>query len=410
MTAWRTDGATAFALLAASVATSALFLGLALARVRRHPLASDRGAIVAGALVGLLGAAAWPFVFSSDVYAYAAYGDLAVRGIDPYRIAPASVRDAVLDAASFQWRGPFPVDIYGPGMLVLSRFAVVLARPWGVGATLSILRFGAAVAFVASVVLLDRALTGCDRRRHATVLAAYALNPVILWSVAEGHNDAFVALGLAAAATLARDGRVRAGGILAGLLPVLKATGAGFALGYALEALRGQGPGKRGTLAATAIGFAVAAALALPPLAVALSAVRAHGHYAPSLSVQGFIGPIPALALALGASWWGLRRVVGGDARGYAWLGIAAIVALPNDYPWYALWIVPCALAAGGGPAAVGLWLATISALVRYLPDAVGTLSRDAAEIAAAVAILPLALAFAEFAPTARLEKDSAPT
>ena len=410
VTEWGAEGAAAFTLLAAAVALTALLLGFAVVRIRRRPRAIDRPAIATGAVIGLLGAAAWPFIFSSDIYAYAAYGDLAARGFDPYRLAPATVRDATLDAARLQWRGPFPVDIYGPGMLAISRIAVETGRPWGLGATLAALRLGAATAFLGSVALLDLALGGSDPRRRTTVLAAYALNPVVLWAVAEGHNDAFVALGLSAVAALARAGGPRVGGIVAGLLPILKATGAGFALGYALETIRRRRSDWRATLAATALGLALATVLTLPSLVTALLVVRSHGRYAPALSVQGLLGLGPALALAIGALGWGLRRMVAGDARGYAWLGIAAILALPNDYPWYALWLVPCALAAGGGAAAVALWLATIVALVRYLPDAVGPLSREAAEIAAAVAILPLALAFAEFAPTDRREKDSPPT
>ncbi|GAC1349057.1 MAG: hypothetical protein NVSMB19_02360 [Vulcanimicrobiaceae bacterium] len=405
VTAWGAYGIAAFAWLAGGIAASAILLGVALARIAHRPRPDDRYGIYAGAVLGLCGAAAWPFVFSSDVYAYAAYGSLAERGFDPYRLAPATLNDAFLAAARWQWHGPVPVDVYGPGMLAISRAAVRLTGASGVAATLSTLRLWAAGAFLTSIALLDVALAAAPHPRRSLVLAAYALNPVVLWSVAEGHNDAFVAAGCAAAAALAARGRGRFGGLLAGLLPALKITGAFFTLGFALEALRGGRRPGRAAVAATVAGLALAALVALPPLLTALAAARTHGRYEPTVSAQGLLGPGPALALAFAALGWGMRRLAAGESRGYAWLGIAALLCLPNVYPWYALWVIPAALAAGGGPAATGLWIATIFAIVRYLPDASGTLTERAASLAAVVAIAPFAIALAEFGPHARAKK-----
>ncbi|GAC1548525.1 MAG: hypothetical protein NVS3B10_12120 [Polyangiales bacterium] len=406
-TAWGAYGSRTFALLAAGVALSTVLVIPALARVAREPRATDRRAIVLGAMLGLAGAAAWPVVFSSDVYAYAAYGALAERGFDPYLPAPSALHEPFVDAARWQWQGTVPVDIYGPASLALARACVRLAGHLGVGATLELVRGAACGAFLASVALLGFALR--DSRAGSLLLGAYALNPVVLWSVAEGHNDAYVALGVALAAAAARSGYRRGGAVVAGLLPVLKATGGIFAIGYALEAWRaargGEGRSARLVGLTLASSLALAVACAAPPLLRALGSVRAHGRYAPELSAQGVLGPLAALALAGAAVAWGIRRLVCGDPRGYAWCGIAAALCLPNAYPWYALWLVPCALLAGSGPAAVALWGATISGLVRYLPDASGTLSGPAAATAAAVAIAPLGLALAEFGPFARYRK-----
>ncbi len=410
VTAWGAYGTAAFAWLAGGIGACAVLLGFALARVAREPLPIDRYAIFTGAALGLLAAAAWPFVFSSDAYAYAAYGALAEHGYSPYILPPATLHDAFLDAARWQWHGPIPVDIYGPGMLAISRTAVRLGHGRGVAATLGTLRLWAGCAFIASVVGLDVALAAVAPRRRSLALAAYALNPVVIWGTAEGHNDAFVALGLAAAAAAARFGRVRAGGLLAGLLLLFKATGGALGLGYALEALRVRGGRGRSGAAATLAGLALAAAFAVPPLVAALGTVRASGRYAPAVSAGSLFGLGPALAVAAAAFLRGARHLVRGDRRGYAWFGIAALLALPNVYPWYALWIVPCTLAAAGGPAAIGLWAATISSLVRYLPDASGTLSGHAAQLAAAVALAPLTFALAEVWPHPRPKKVSAST
>ncbi len=409
-TAWGHYGMAAFAWLAAGVAASAILLAFAVARVARRPLATDRYAILTGAAFGLSAAAAWPFVFSSDVYAYAAYGALAERGFDPFALAPATLHDAFIDAARQQWHGAFPVDVYGPGMLAISRAAVRAAGGQDVKGALLMLRLSADCAFLGSVVLLDVALGDASARRRSVALAAYALNPVVLWGAAEGHNDSFVALGFAASLALARVGKRRTGALVAGLLPLFKATGAAFALGFAIEVLRQRQAHARATVVAALAGLAIAALFGAPPLLRALGVMRAHASYEPALSAQALLGPGPALSLTAAATIWATHRLVHGDARGYAWLGIAALLGLPNVYPWYTLWIMPCVLASTNGPAAIGLAIATIFTLVRYLPDAAGTLTGRAEHLAAAFAIAPLAIALAEFRPRAGQKKVPAST
>lgn len=410
VTAWGDYGGAAFAWLAGGIAFSALALAVMLGRIARDPRPTDRPAIYATTLLGLLGAFAWPFVFSSDVYAYAAYGALAEAGHDPYTLAPLALHEPFLDAARWQWRGPLPVDIYGPAMLALSRAAIRLTHGYGIGATLALLRLGAAGAFLASVCLLDLALRGVSTRCRALTLATYALNPVIVWSVAEGHNDAFVALALAGALLAARTKKPLFGGWLAGLLPALKATGLLFAIGFMAEAVRTRRARAKASIVATMLGLGIACAVTLPPLLTALGTVRESGHYQPTISAQGLLGLIPALALALGAAAWGARRLWAGERSGYAWIGIAALLALPNDYPWYALWLVPVALAGCRSRAATALGVATIFALVRYLPDALGTLTGLAANLTAGLALAPLAIALTEFGLPARRKKDAAST
>jgi hypothetical protein len=393
-TNWGAYGALAVAILAASVALTTALLVLAVRGLHADPRTSDLGAILVAALVGIGFTLAWPFVFSSDLYAYTAYGDLAARGLDPYRLAPATLHDAFLDAARFQWSGPFPVDVYGPGMLAIARAVVGLTGNADVALALASLRALTIAAFLGSVVALHAALASCTPRRRFVTTATFALHPVILWSVTEGHNDAFVALAASLAALAIARGRVVVGAFAIGLLPVFKATGALFAVGLALAALaRPSEDRSQRALWALAVGCVGAAALAIPPLLPALAHIGAHGRYAPSLSLQGLIGPLPALAIAAAATIVGAVRVVRSDGRGFAWIGIAALCALPNAYPWYALWLLPWALAASGSWPAIALGTATICNLARYLPDAAGIPDVGTAHLLAGISIAPLALA-----------------
>lgn len=402
VTNWGAYGTAAFAILAASVVLCAAWLVAEVRRMRADARANDLGPILIAAVVGIVFALAWPFVFSSDLYAYAAYGDLAMRGFDPYRLAPTTVHDAFLDAARFQWSGPFPVDVYGPGMLAIAR--TVTAVTGDLAIALSSLRALAIVAFLGSVIALHAALASCTPRRRFTATAAFALHPVVLWSVAEGHNDAFVALVASLAALALARGRIIVGALAVGLSPVFKATGALLVFGLALAALarRSEHRSQR-AFAALVVGGAIAAAFVIPPLLPALVHVGTKGHYAPSLSLQGLVGPITALVVAAVAAVVGAMRVLRCDWRGFAWIGIATLCALPNAYPWYALWLLPFAVAAGGTFPARALGLATICNLARYLPDAAGITDVETAHLLAGFTTAPLLFALV---PTA-LERES---
>ncbi|MBD5656841.1 MAG: hypothetical protein IAI50_16920, partial [Candidatus Eremiobacteraeota bacterium] len=167
VTAWGAYGGGGFAILAAAIVASTLVVVLA-ARARR----ADTAVVVAVAAAALAANLAWPATFSSDVYAYAAYGDLAARGIDPYLIAPAGLHDAFLDDARFQWSGPFPVCVYGPAFVAFARAVFALAAPYGIAATLLVLRATACAAFLGSIALLGIALR--DETAERRSLALYA--------------------------------------------------------------------------------------------------------------------------------------------------------------------------------------------------------------------------------------------
>ncbi len=401
VTAWHGYGAGAFAILAATVALATAGLVFA---VRAHAAGARPGdgrAVVALAALALAAAGAWPVVFSSDVYAYAAYGALALAGHDPYAPVPAILHGPFVDAARWQWSGSFPPCIYGPLFVALAREGVARLAPAGVAATLGAFRLAAAGAFLAGIALLDVALAGRPARLRFVAVCAFGLNPVALWTVAEGHNDAWLTLAVLTGAALAARGGRFAGALLVGLSPLLKAPGLLLAALAAIDAAAFRRAGRRVTLAGLAVGTGLAGALGLPPLRPALAALGAHGHYAPEVSVQGLLGPVPALTLAAGAALVAAASLRRRRVAGFGWAGLAVLLALPNPYPWYAPWLLPLAVAAGAEPAGIALWAATISSLARYLPDAAGDLLPGTARLIALVAAAPMLWAVAgTIAPT----------
>jgi hypothetical protein len=403
VTAWGTYGAGAFALLAATMLGAAVALVTAARGLLRDPRASDAGAVVAIAALAIAAAFAWPFAFSSDTYAYAAYGAMVRDGLDPYSLLPARAHGAFYEAARWQWSGTYPVCVYGPAFVAIAAAAVATFGSLGVGPTLGVLRLATALAFLASIACLAAALKGRPERERSLALYAYGLNPVVLWSVAEGHNDAWLLLAATGAAALARV-RPRVGAFALGATLLVKAPGAAFALAALLDGRLRLGRNRAAISVSLGAGLLGAAALCLVVMLPAFTSLGSHGKYAPAVSVQGLIGPLPSVVLAVGAAAYGARRLARGAKGGHAWLGIALLVGLPNGYPWYALWLVPFALAGGPSRASIALWLATISSVVRYLPDAVGYLDPAAARVAALAAALPLLYALRDL-PIAALRK-----
>ena len=391
VTAWGAFGANAFAALAATLLLATGALAFARPALERRTSLAPLLAVAAASVVTC---ASWPFVFSSDVYAYAAYGDLVTHGITPYAVAPGDVHDALLDATRWQWSGTFPPCVYGPVFVAFAAASVAAAHAFALStaATLELFRLTALGAFLATIGCAELALRDLDARMRSRALVLASLNPVVIWSVAEGHNDVYALLAVAAIAAIAR-GRfslLSQGSIPLAMLVKATAGLAAVALAFEMTLVRKR-PALPIALATTA-GCAVAAAIAIPPLVPALRAVASHGRFAPSVSLIGSIGVLPALAVAWALGAVAIVALSRGNRAGYAWLGLAAFVALPNPYPWYGLVLVPLAVA-GRGRSAIALYGVTISAAMRYLPDAVGDMSHGASLAASAVTLAPLAFA-----------------
>jgi hypothetical protein len=410
VTAWKTYGSEAFAILALTIVAASAALGIAL-YARRNAPALGLGSLLGIALASAIACATWPFVFSSDVYAYAAYGDLATRGISPYSVAPQNLHDALIDATRWQWSGTFPRCVYGPVFVAFAAALVSLAHAVAANATttLALFRATAIGAYLATIVCAYAALRGCGERTRTRVLALGALNPIVIWSVAEGHNDIY-ALGIVAA--IAAAGVLRADRAFAvpPLALLVKASAGLAALALACEAVFIERRSARTIARATSVGLAVAAALALAPMLPALHAIASGGRYAPGISVPGAIGLLPALALALACALAASATFRARSRSGHAWLGLTAVAVLPNPYPWYGVLLVPLALGAGPSRAGISLLGVTIYAVVRYLPDASGNTEAGTATALSLGMLAAFALAFAGFrADLTRAQKELSP-
>ena len=407
VTGWGAAGAGMWALLAAAVCAASLACLSAL-RQLRIPAFGPRATLVAlcATAVCAVGAAlAWPVLFSSDVYAYAAYGDLAARGFDPGAPLARHASDPLVAAAVWQWRGTLPVCVYGGAFVAIARAIVAATAGFGIAATLLAFRLAACVAFLLACVALYYALPRSTAR--ARTVAVLALNPVAIWCAAEGHNDAFmVALAIAGVALVRAWGPL-AGGIAIGLASAIKAPG--VAAGAVLAGATAFGPRSARLRMYAAFGAAaiVACALGLPRATEAAHAIGRHGVYAPQFSLQALViaalqpllphaatavGSGLTLAALLGLAAVAYRAIRGGNRGAWAWLTAIAWLAIPNPYPWYALWILPVAAALCDLPVFAVLYGATFCVVLRYLPDAFGPLAADQQILVTLLELLPFAL------------------
>ncbi len=314
----------------------------------------------------------FPVVFSSDVYAYAGYGLMALHGLNPYAHAAIAVRDPLIDAVLWQWGNPPPACVYGPAFVSFARTIVAIFVGFGPAAPLWALRVGACAALVLCAPLAFAAFPASTR---AAAALGIALNPVAIWSAAEGHNDTLlIAIVLAGFALLAR-GRPFVGAAVVALSGLVKAPGllaaAAAPLMYASSSSRSR------VWLGTALGLAATAAVAWPAFEQ-LSRDTGHGGYFPQFSLQYalnlFLGtPVTLAVTSAGAAVCAAAGVImlrKKELQGAPLLALALWIAIPNPYPWYALWILPIAFVAWETPAAWTIVALTLCVAARYFPDA----------------------------------------
>ena len=279
--------------------------------VERDGRRSDARAFAAAFGLLLAAVLAWPAVFSSDVYAYAAFGERVLG-------APSG---PIWSAAHWQWGPSLPPDNYGPGFDAFAAALVLL----GHRETLPVLwgfRLAACAALALSVAFFFGASAGRDPRERAAATVALALNPILLWSAAEGHNDLLAIAVVVGGWALARRAP-SAGGLIAALAGAIKLPA--LAAAFAIAAVRRAAPQRFrwGVAAGTAIALA-----ACVPLTLATFGRMQHPSPAPSF---------------------------------------------PMLYPWYFTWLIP--FAAYDRRTRKATLAISAAALLAYVPDAYGSSS-----------------------------------
>ncbi len=388
VTNWHAFGALLLAALALATALAgwAYLRVLAMLRAEREDVSILFITSVSGAAI----ACAWfaPALFSSDVYAYAAYGEMARTGIAAYSHAVLPAGNPIFAAAIWQWGNPPPACVYGPAFVAAAAATLTALAPFGVLAQLDGLRALASLALILCAVAAYAAYPG-DRRERLAAAATIALNPVAIWCAAEGHNDALaLAVVLCGFALLRRTPAT--GAAIVALAGTIKAPGLVAALPLVFTSQRAR----FGALA----GIAVTLALSYPLVRALVTDTAPGGHYAPQASLQAIFAAYPALAavaalaaciLLVRAAIPHLRR---GEPDGWIYLALALWVLVPNPYPWYALWLVAAAALAPGTRVAAASLLLSLTSLLRYVPDAVAAPNEPMAVVLGIVAILPFAV------------------
>jgi hypothetical protein len=319
------------------------------AAIVRDAAAIPRPMLLASAACAALFALIWPVVYSPDIWAYAAYGEQVLRHIDPYG-SPivSSVRAPGLVGPLRAWSGSIPRDVYGPLFTLFCAAAAATRQP------LLVLR----ILFVLALLVCVRFWPTYDRRGAAL----FGAHPVVLWSVAEGHND------ILAFAFIVLAWRTGPAAGLA-LRVVAAATKAYAIVPLAIELSHRHRLRKR--------GFALAGvflAVCYLPVLVALPAFFAHGGAREqrfsaigiAISASAPVG-LRALAIALVVGLLAMCFVRRRD--GWAVRALAAWAVFPTIYPWYAVWLVAIVARTLPSPAWAALLGASFATLATYLPQ-----------------------------------------
>ncbi len=385
VTDWGASGFAALGALLASACAAGFFYWRALRR--RTPFSLPVVLLLCAA--GL--AIAWcaPVLFSSDVYAYAAYGEMARVGLNPYALAPVNTPDAAIRAAEAQWVSAFPICVYGPAFVALARFVMTAFAPLGLLVALDVFRVLASLALLLCAGLAYVAYRG-DGHARVRAAATIGLNPVAIWCAAEGHNDVLALAVVLAGFALAARRFIAIGAIIISLSALIKAPGAIAAVGLAAADRRAR--------IGAAVGIAIAAACSASLFAGLIDNLAPHGHYAPQASLQAVFAPLgrlPSLVIAatiaVALALQGVTLLRRGLDEGWIWLGLGGWVLLPNAYPWYALWLLALAPLGPRTRAASAAILLSFTSLLRYVPDAIGMPDRLLSIALGIFAALPLA-------------------
>lgn len=308
-----------------------------------------------------------PLLFSRDVYSYAYYGRIAgIHHANPYVATPADFPDDLLAL----YVGPKWIDtpaVYGP---LWTQVSALLARlVEDVTSFVVAFRLIAAAASLGTLALIAWLTRRAWPEREAFALAAFGLNPVVLFqSVGSGHNDLLVALAVAGALALVASRRTLLATAVLALGALVKVT-AGVPLLLLVVVVVARAPrGRR--LRALVAHVGVAGGLALlfaapflntrdPSLGM-LELSTHEGWLAPSRLFRraldgvsgdalGVVARVVFPAVLLGALFLIARSLAHraptlaptGEGAGWAWGLLCLMLLGPVLLPWYVVWTLP---------------------------------------------------------------------
>ena len=309
-----------------------------------------------------------PLLISRAVYSYIAHGQIvSVHHANPYVQTPA-------DFPGFLSRtlvGPRWVDtpsVYGPLFTHLAGLVTRMTPRLDV--LVDAFRLIAIAASLATTFLIAAVSRGLRPGRAAFAVAAFGLNPVILFqSAGSGHNDLLVALGIALAAWCVLRGRTHWAIVLLACAGLVKATAFLPLLLLVIWVAWRRLPGERLRAGAihAALGFAVVVAAAAPFLqshdpTLGMRELSSHeGWLAPSRFFRRVLDAIGGDSLGVGARVvfavalvaavvWLVRGVARAAASGrpaleliggWGWALLALTLLGPVLLPWYLSWSLP---------------------------------------------------------------------
>jgi hypothetical protein len=304
-------------------------------------------------------------LFSKDVYAYAAQGEMMSHGINPYlygtNVIGATPFSRLADPLWGNVTSP-----YGPMFLAIDGWIVTLASH-----NLLVSVVGLRLLELLGVGLVAAAIPTIARsfgRDEATAFALAVLNPlVILNLIAGAHNDALMIGFLAVGYALARRGHPVWGIVVCGFAASVKVPAIIGALYIGWDWLgRGRSVRDRIRPTVTALILAVATMAAISE-AIGLGWGWISGLTNPD-AVRSWLDPATGIGLALGhlanafgfghhthllltvtrgtafafAFVVGLRLLLRSDKigplRAMGWTLIAFVILGPVVQPWYAAW------------------------------------------------------------------------
>ncbi|GLX02222.1 polyprenol phosphomannose-dependent alpha 1,6 mannosyltransferase MptB [Microtetraspora sp. NBRC 16547] len=223
----RPDGHLVVALAAVAIVGGTIGLVAGLHGLRRFDPSGARGTrwlVAAGCLaVGVL--AFLPPFGSADHLNYAAYGRIAVLGLDPYVTVPSALPYDPVAGAVEEWRNT--PSVYGPVATGVQALASWVGGD-SVRLTVFVLALVNAAAFVATALLLHR-ITRHDPVRQRRAALLWAVNPLVVYQLAAGMHVDTLAVAFVVAALVVESG------VLLGLGIAVKVTVGLVALGPAWQ-------------------------------------------------------------------------------------------------------------------------------------------------------------------------------